>query len=152
MAKGKMGAPPRGPFTGKKRSFATKLTDNTMVRLEESARADGMSVSQKAEAAIIRGLDAQDDFRRHFFPALRAFEDKMIAALPARDETERASRWPDAANALTKQLSTELDQAIRSLAAEMDQVAPTAIAESKAPVEKAASGPRVRGVRKLDLD
>ncbi|MEE4213249.1 MAG: hypothetical protein V2I43_28730 [Parvularcula sp.] len=111
-----------------------------------------MSVSQKAEAAIIRGLDAQDDFRRHFFPALRAFEDKMIAALPARDETERASRWPDAANALTKQLSTELDQAIRSLAAEMDQVAPTAIAESKAPVEKAASGPRVRGVRKLDLD
>jgi hypothetical protein len=114
------GAPRRGPYGGKTRSFGTKLTDQTMDRLEKRADATNMSVSQAAEAVLVTGLDAQDDFQRHFDPPLRAFEAYMTRTMPRHDGTDDLSDWSDAAGHLVARLSEQLGHSIAALRAELD--------------------------------
>ncbi|WP_271079164.1 hypothetical protein [Aurantiacibacter sp. MUD61] len=136
------GAPRRGPYGGKTRSFATKLTDETMERLEKKAIVSNMSISQAAEAILVQGLNAEDDFQRHFAPPLRSFEASIIRSMPDHDTTDDLSAWSEAAGKLVNRLSDELTKSIAALAAELglpNEPAP--------PVKK----PRPTRRRKLDL-
>lgn len=137
------GAPRRGPYGGKNRSFATKLTDETMERLAKQAIISNMSISQTAEVVIVRGLDAEDDFQRHFAPPLRAFEAAMIRSLPAHDQAADHRTWPMAAKALVARLTKELEHSIAALDA---QIAPKE--SGKQPPTKSSTARR----RRLDLD
>lgn len=115
QAKAKRGGPRRGPFSGKKVSFATKLTDETMKRLAAAAGASEMSVSQKAEAALIRGLDAEDDIYAHCSPLLRAFEHQLLVTVPTRsDETDI---WEKRVAQLVERLAQEIKLSSRDVSA-----------------------------------
>lgn len=78
------GRPRQGPFSGGKETFTTKITTLTLDRLARSARKSQMSISQKGEAAIIRGLDQEDDFERYLAPAFEAFRLRATLAMPDR--------------------------------------------------------------------
>lgn len=143
VAKRGKGAPRRGPYGGKTRSFATKLTDETMERLEKRAIISNMSISQTAEAVLVQGLDAEDDFQRHFAPPLRAFEASVIRSMPARDKDGDHGAWSDAARLLVVRLSKELEHSIAALHAQLDPSA------SEKGSTKKSSG---AGRRILDVD
>lgn len=136
------GAPRRGPYGGKTRSFATKLTDETMQRLEKKASASNMSISQAAEAILVEGLNAEDNFQRHFAPPLRSFETSIIRSMPAHDARGDLSAWSQAADKLVHRLSEELKKATSALQAEHSQQ------NERAPKAKEPRSPRAR---KLDV-
>lgn len=137
------GAPRRGPYGGKTRSFATKLMDETMERIEERAITLNMSISQAAEAVIVRGLDAEDDFQRHFAPPLRAFEASVVRSMPSHSEAVDLQAWSEATKLLVDRLAKELMHSIDAL---HTQLAPPKSPESS---EEKSSGPRRRI---LDVD
>ena len=137
------GAPRRGPYGGKTRSFATKLTDETMERIEKRASTSNMSISQAAEAIIVRGLDAEDDFQRHFAPPLRAFEASVVRSMPSHDQDVDLVAWSEAMKPLVDRLTKELEQSIVALQTQL-----TLPGEHKGS-DKKLSAPRRR---MLDLD
>ena len=122
----KRGGARRGPFSGSKTTFTTKITDSTLERLTASAKASEMSISQKGEAALIRGLDLEDDFRRYFAPKLRAFEDAMLPLMPPHDGTADVALWTRTASTLLKGMANDLDQAIHDFGAYIEGMSPTA--------------------------
>jgi hypothetical protein len=137
------GAPRRGPYGGKTRSFATKLTDETMERIEKRASASNMSISQAAEAIIVRGLDAEDDFRRHFASPLRSFEASVVRSMPSHGQDVDLVAWSEAMKLLVDRLNKELEQSIVALQTELTP-----------PGEQRGSGKRSSAPRRriLDLD
>ena len=137
------GAPRRGPYGGKTRSFATKLTDETMERIEKRASTSNMSISQAAEAIIVRGLDAEDDFQRHFAPPLRSFEASVVRSMPSHDQDVDLVAWSEAMKPLVDRLTKELEQSIVALQTQL-----TPPREHKGS-DKKLSAPRRR---MLDLD
>lgn len=116
----KRGGARRGPYSGKKMTFTTKLTEPTMARLTKAAKASEMSVSQKGEAAIVRGLDAEDDFRSHFAPSLEAFEREMTLSMPPRDGTADVEAWTKRADGIVTLLSEQLRRAILAVPTSLD--------------------------------
>lgn len=148
----KRGGARRGPYSGKKMTFTTKLTEPTMARLTAAAKASEMSVSQKGEAAILRGLDAEDDFHRHFTPALGAFERQMVASMPVRGSDDADfSSWRASANEMVETLAEQLKRAILGVAehATPDTPGKVVVPSQTAEVEPASPG---RKGRILDLD
>jgi len=148
----KRGAPRRGPYGGKTRSFATKLTERTMARLEQQANDSNMSISQTAEAVIVRGLDAQDHFQKHFAPALHAFETGMLRSLPINASSSDLKAWSESAEKLIGRLSRELEHGVDALLNEHSQSPPpTPVQDELDPSKSSEKPPKRLGKRVLDV-
>lgn len=145
----KRGGARRGPYSGKKMTFTTKLTEPTMMRLTAAAKASEMSVSQKGEAAIVRGLDAEDDFHLHFAPSLASFERQMILSMPPRDGSADMKAWTARANSLVQSLSDQLRRAILAVPSSLHT---TARSQAPSAVSTPEPSPSRRTGRRLDLD
>lgn len=145
------GAPRRGPFSGKKITVSTKITEETMERLAAAAGASEMSISQKAEASILRGLAAEEDFQRHFAPALRAFEQSMMCSMPQRTGEVDISDWKGFAMVRVERLAKELSCCIAEICATLGRERVQSSPDSTmvtASTSEVAQRPR----RVLDLD
>lgn len=125
------------------------MLPSTMARLTAAAKASEMSVSQKGEAAIVRGLDAEEDFHLHFAPVLTSFERQMTLSMPPRDGTSDLHAWATAANRMVQNLSDQLRRAIIAVPSGLDATAPAAGAGTGSSTEPASS--RRKG-RHLDLE
>jgi hypothetical protein len=128
----------RGPFAGKRSTFATRLTEGTMSRLADAAERQGLSISQLAEGFLVSGLSALDDYERLLAPHLQSFQQKMQGVLAAR---RTGDQWAEAAKALVEQLSLDLNRALRSPEWNCDSGQPShSRAQHVAPNEPAALG------------
>lgn len=139
------GAPRRGPFSGKKITASTKVTEETMERLAIAAKASEMSVSQKFEAVVIRGLGVEDAYERHFAPIIRAFEQHMTLSMPGEDDDAYA--WAKIAKLRVAHLAHDLEREIEVTCAPLlAQAEPGA-----APLPQARPASPI-GPKKRDLD
>ena len=133
----KGGGARRGPFVGKRVSFASRLTEETMEKLVEAAERDNLSLSQKAEAVILRGLQQEAEFQRLFAPSLRRFETQMSILL-GEDHT-LADGWAERAIGAVSLLADDLEAGIKLR---------TSLVSADVPIEKptvkAAVTPRGR--------
>ncbi|MBX7501352.1 hypothetical protein K3181_07855 [Qipengyuania sp. YG27] len=102
-----------------------------------------MSISQAAEAIIVRGLDAEDDFQRHFAPPLRSFEASVVRSMPSHGQDVDLVAWSEAMKPLVDRLTNELEQSIVALQRQL------ALPEEQKVTGKKPSAPRRR---MLDLD
>ena len=75
-----------------------------------------MSVSQKGEAAIIRGLDADDDFERYLSEPLEDFRRRATSAMPDRSQPADADTWRATLKGLIGKLADDLLWSIEALA------------------------------------
>lgn len=119
MGKRKGGGARRGPFAGKRVSFATRLTDETMEKLVLAAEKASQSLSQKAEEAILMGLRREEDFHRYFGPALAAFEDRMGLCLPGPDIARELKAWEQRADRAVDTLANDLHTGVRDYASDL---------------------------------
>lgn len=109
------GRPRQGPFSGEKTTFTTKITKQTLDRLARSAKQSRMSISQKGEAAIIRGLDAEDDFERYLSAPLEEFKRQAIGAMPDRSQSGDADSCRVAFKMLIGKLADDLLWSVEAL-------------------------------------
>lgn len=131
----KGGGARRGPFTGKRVSFATRLTDETMERLVLAAEKANQSLSQKAEETILLGLRQQEEFYRYFGPALDAFEAGMTLCLPGPDNPGQLKAWQNKADRVVDKLADDLHGGVREYVSDSSAAKPKEPVASSAPTK-----------------
>lgn len=149
--KRKRGAPRRGPFSGHKITFSTKITEETMERLASAAQASGMSVSQKGEEALMRSLEAEEDFQRYFASTLQAFERNMLLSMPDRAGGIDLTDWANAASIRVQRLAHDLDLSIKDVCSSHASRRADQPTGTTSVTSSPASKPR-RGGRILDIE
>lgn len=131
----KGGGARRGPFASKRVVFSTRLTQETMDMLAAAAERDELSISQKAEQALLASLRAEDPFEKTVAPALDAFVQAARMALAANDGR---SPFEDAEVArLLRQAAQKLMEAFPPIAvsSHAPEAAPIMMVDTSAPVE-----------------
>lgn len=162
MTEGKRarGRPRQGPFSGGKKTFTTKITTQTLERLARSAKLSQMSISQKGEAAIIRGLDAEDDFERYLSEPLEVFKQRAISLMPDHARPADTDALRATFKMLIGKLADDLLWSVETLASSIAPAPLEAIGNAASPsasskevgsrAADAASSPK-RTRRKIDI-